>query len=58
MRVNYLAKFLVDMVFKGQDMKVVLRDANEDGDDFDISNVNVQDGVVSIWFNRNYPIKK
>lgn len=58
MRVIGLARFLMDIVFKGQDMPVILREAHEDGSDYEVGALDIEDGKVSIWFNRDYPINK
>lgn len=56
MRAGRLAQFLMDVVFKGQDMPVILREAHEDGGDYEIGALDVRDGKVNIWFNKDYPI--
>lgn len=57
MRARRLAQFLMDVVFKGlDDMPVILREAHEDGGDYEIGALDVRDGKVNIWFNKDYPI--
>lgn len=58
MKSTFLAKTLVDVVFKGQDLPVILREQHEDGGDYNIANVSIEDGKVNIWFNKDFPIKK
>ena len=37
-------------------MPVILLEAHEDGEDYEIGALDVRDGKVNIWFNRDYPI--
>ena len=53
-----LARFLMDIVFKGQDMPVSLREAHENGGDYEVGGLDIHDGKVNIWFNKDYPINK